>query len=121
MQHFGLGNGSRKATFASAVEAGGWLHVSGQVAMRDGEVIVGGIQAQARLAIENLLAVVHEAGYQKEDIVRCGVCLDDPRDYPSFNRVFREYFDTKPPARVCIGARLMVDCKIEIDCVAYKG
>jgi len=54
-------------------------------------------------------------------VVRCGVWLDDPRDFPSFNKVFREYFGANPPARACVVSSMVVDCKVEIDCVAYRG
>ena len=56
-----------------------------------------------------------------EDVVRTGVWLADPRDFWSFNKVFSEYFSPEhAPARACVQANMMVDCKVEIDCVAYK-
>jgi reactive intermediate/imine deaminase len=106
--------------FARAVEAGGWLYVSGQVPLRDGELIPGNIGAQARQAIQNLIAVLNEAGYGPEHVVRCGVWLDDARDFAAFNAVFREFFGQNPPARSCVQSQMVVDCKVEIDCVAYK-
>jgi enamine deaminase RidA (YjgF/YER057c/UK114 family) len=53
-------------------------------------------------------------------VVRCGVWLDDPRDFQPFNRVFREFFAADPPARACVVSSMVVDCKVEIDCVAYR-
>jgi reactive intermediate/imine deaminase len=106
--------------FARAVEAGGWLYVSGQVPLRDGELVPGNIGAQARQAIQNLIAVLNEAGYGPEHVVRCGVWLDDARDFAAFNAVFREFFGQNPPARSCVQSQMVVDCKVEIDCVAYK-
>ncbi|MSU89229.1 RidA family protein [Rhodobacteraceae bacterium 2CG4] len=114
------GAGKQGLPFARAVEADGWLYVSGQVAMHDGEIVGGGIVAESRRAIENMIAILHEAEYGVEDIVRIGVWLDDPRDFWSFNGVFREYFGAHPPARACVQSRMMVDCKVEVDCVAYK-
>lgn len=107
--------------FARAVEAGGWLYVSGQVPVLNGELVQGNITVQARQAIENLLAVLSEAGYGPEHVVRCGVWLDDARDFSAFNAVFREFFGQHPPARACVESSMVVDCKVEIDCVAYKG
>lgn len=107
--------------FSRAVQAGGWLYVSGQVPAKNGEILSGGIVPQAHQAIQNMLAIVAEAGYSKEDIVRCGVWLDDPRDFGAFNKVYAEYFGgAHAPARACVQATMMVDCKIEIDCVCYK-
>ncbi len=88
----GKGTGGQHLPFARAVEADGWLYVSGQVAMVDGEVIDGGIVAQSHQAIKNVLAILKEAGYGPEHVVRCGVWLDDTRDFQSFNKVFKEYF-----------------------------
>ncbi|MFC3085584.1 RidA family protein [Tabrizicola soli] len=115
------GAGKQPLPFARAVEADGWLHVSGQVAMEGGEIVQGGVIAQSRRAIENMIAILHEAGYGVEDVVRVGVWLDDPRDFWSFNGVFTEYFGANPPARSTVQSRMMVDCKIEIDCVAFRA
>jgi reactive intermediate/imine deaminase len=116
----GRGTGGQHLPFARAVEADGWLYVSGQVPMVDGVVIEGNIVTQSHQAIRNLLAILSEAGYGTEDVVRCGVWLDDARDFSAFNTVFKEYFGTHPPARACVETSMVVDCKVEIDCVAWK-
>lgn len=116
----GSGTGGQHLPFARAVEADGWLYVSGQVAMVNGEVIDGGIVAQSHQAIQNVLAILKEAGFGPEHVVRCGVWLDDARDFQSFNRVFKEYFGANPPARACVQSSMVVDCKVEVDCIAYK-
>jgi reactive intermediate/imine deaminase len=115
------GAGKQALPFARAVEADGWLYVSGQVAMESGEIVGGGIIAEARRAIENMIAILREAGYGLEHVVRVGVWLDDPRDFWTFNGVYAEYFGANPPARACVQSRMMVDCKVEVDCVAYKA
>lgn len=115
------GTGGQPLPFARAVEATGWLYVSGQVPMVNGEIVEGNIVVQARQAIRNLLSILQEAGYSAEQVVRCGVWLDDPRDFASFNKVFREFFGGNPPARSCVVSHMVVDCKVEIDCVAYKS
>lgn len=117
----GKGTGGQHLPFARAVEADGWLYVSGQVPMVDGAVIDGNIVAQSHQAIRNLLAILTEAGYESEDVVRCGVWLDDARDFSAFNLVFKEYFGEHPPARACVQSSMVVDCKVEIDCVAWKN
>jgi reactive intermediate/imine deaminase len=115
------GAGGQNLPFARAVEAGGWLYVSGQVAMKDGEIVRGGIVEETHLTIKNIIAILEEAGYGLEHVVRCGVWLDDPRDFWSFNGVYKSYFGEHPPARACVQSHMMVDCKVEIECVAYKG
>ncbi|HEY6448580.1 MAG TPA: RidA family protein [Acidobacteriaceae bacterium] len=116
----GKGAGGQHLPFARAVQADGWLYVSGQVPLVNGDLVTGNVAAQARQAIRNLLAVLSEAGYGPEHVVRCGVWLDDPRDFGAFNAVFREFFGEHPPARSCVVSSMVVDCKVEIDCVAWK-
>jgi reactive intermediate/imine deaminase len=116
----GKGAGGQHLPFARAVEADGWLYVSGQVPMLNGELVGGTIVPQSIQAIKNVLAILTEAGYGTEHVVRCGVWLDDARDFAAFNAVFREYFGEHPPARACVMSSMVVDCKVELDCVAYK-
>lgn len=116
----GKGAGGQHLPFARAVEANGWLYVSGQVPVLNGELVTGNITVQSRQAIQNLLAVLREASYGPEHVVRCGVWLHDARDFAAFNAVFREFFGEHPPARSCVQSSMVVDCKVEIDCVAYK-
>ena len=115
------GAGGQPLPFARATEANGWLYVSGQVPMEKGEIVGSGIVEQSHKAIQNMLAIVAEAGYEVQDIVRIGVWLDDPRDFWSFNGVYAEYFGEHPPARACVQASMMVDCKVEVDCVAFRA
>jgi reactive intermediate/imine deaminase len=117
----GVGTGGQHLPFARAVEANGWLYVSGQVPMANGELIPGNITTQSRQAIQNLLSILEEAGYGPKHVVRCGVWLEDSRDFSAFNAVFKEYFGNYPPARACVVSNMVVDCKVEIDCVAYKA
>ena len=117
----GTGTGGQHLPFARAVEAGGWLMVSGQTPMKDGEVVEGGIIEQSRLAIENCVAIMREAGYELKDVVHVTVILTDARYFQSFNKVFKEYFGAHPPARICAVADLVVDCKVEVDVTCYKA
>lgn len=123
IKRFGAGEtgaGKQALPFARAVEANGWLYVSGQTAMEGGEIVGGGIVVESRKAIENMIAILNEAEYGVEDVVRVGVWLDDPRDFWTFNGIYAQYFGADPPARACVQSRMMVDCKVEIDCIAYK-
>ena len=116
----GTGTGGQLLPFSRAVQAGGWLYVSGQTPMRDGEVVEGSVVEQSQLAIDNCLAIMKEAGYGLEDVVHVTVVLTDARYFQSFNTVFREVFGGHPPARICAVADLVVDCKVELDVTCYK-
>jgi reactive intermediate/imine deaminase len=125
IQRYGVdsvtGTGGQSMPFARAAGADGWLFVSGQVPMANGELVTGNVTAQSHQVIRNLLAILTEAGYGPEHVVRCGVWLDDPRDFAAFNAVFRQYFGAHPPARACVVSSMVVDCKVEVDCIAYKA
>ena len=116
----GTGTGGQHLPFARAAGADGWLFVSGQTPMVNGEVVGNGIVEQSHQTIKNVLAILAEAGYGPEHVVRCGVWLDDPRDFQSFNKVFKEYVGANPPARACVVSSMVIDYKVEVDCVAYK-
>jgi reactive intermediate/imine deaminase len=107
--------------FSPAVRAGDFVYVSGQVpADENGEIVAGGIEAQTRQVFANLKKVLALAGCTLEDVCKTGVWLDDARDFGSFNRIYLEHFPGGKPARSTVESRLMVDAKVEIDCVAWK-
>ena len=123
IKRFGAGEkglGDAPLPFARSVQADGWLYVSGQVPMRDGEIVAGGIGPQTVQAIDNLIALLHEAGYGVEHVVRVGVWLEDARDFGAFNAVYAKHFPKDPPARTTVESRLMIDIKIEVEAVAYR-
>lgn len=117
---FGTGAGGQKLPFARATCAGGFLYVSGQTAMVDGEIITGGIVDQAEQVIANLKTIMDEAGYGFEDVMKVNIWLDEPRDFWSFNKVFEKHFGAHPPSRSTVVSQMVVDCKIEMDLVAFK-
>ena len=104
-----------------AVRAGDFIYVSGQVPVNaEGEIVAGGIEAQTRQVMENLMAVLALAGAGFDDVCKTTCWLHDARDFGAFNRVYMSYFPNGRPARSTTEARLMVDAKVEIDAVAHK-
>jgi reactive intermediate/imine deaminase len=106
---------------SKAVRAGDWVFVSGQTAIdKDGAVLAGGIEVQTRRVLEGIRAVLQEAGSSLAEVVKTTVWLADPRDFWSFNRAYAEFFPEAPPARSTVRADLMLDCKVEIEALAYS-
>ncbi|MGC9403735.1 RidA family protein [Vibrio genomosp. F10] len=116
----GTGTGGQHLPFARATEAAGFLYVSGQTPMTDGEVVEGGIIDQSRLAIQNCVDIMTECGYELEDVMHVKVVLTDSRYFQSFNKVFKEFFGANPPARICMVCDLVVDVKVEVDVTCYR-
>ena len=115
------GAGGQALPFSPAIRAGDFVYVSGQVAHdENGEPVDGGIIKQTRQTIENLRRILEKAGCTLDDVIKCNVWLADARDFWSFNKVYASYFSDVPPARSTVQSPLMIDAKIEIDCVAYR-
>ena len=112
--------GSRPAGAYSPgiVAEGRFVYVSGQGPLRDGAVAGESIAEQTRITLENLAAVLGEAGATMADVVRCGVFLADMADFAAMNDVYAGYFPQPLPARTTVGAALAAGMKVEIDCVA---
>lgn len=107
--------------FSPATRAGDFVFVSGQVPVdENGEVVLGGIEAQTRQVVKNIEKVLALAGCTLADVCKVGVWLDDARDFGSFNRVYMECFGTHRPARSTVESRMMIDVKVEMDVIAYK-
>lgn len=115
------GSGGQKLPFCQATVAGDFVFVSGQVAMdENGEIVVGGIVPQTHKTMEHIISILDKAGCSLADVVKINVWLDDTRDFQGFNRAYADYFTETPPARACVQSAIMVDAKVEIDCIAYK-
>jgi len=97
------------------------VFVSGQVPIRDGKMVGGGIQDQTRATLDNIKSILTEAGCTMADVIKCTVWLTDKADFGAFNEVYAEYFPSEPPARSCVVSALVVDAKIEIEAIAVKG
>jgi reactive intermediate/imine deaminase len=115
------GAGGQALPFSPAIRAGDFVYVSGQVAHdENGELVDGGIVKQTRQTVENLRRILEKAGCTLDDVIKCNVWLADARDFWSFNKVYASSFPGVPPARSTVQSPLMIDAKIEIDCVAYR-
>ena len=114
------GPGGRSLPFTKAVRAGDFVFVSGQVPMgADGEIVEGNIVTQTQQTIENVKSILQSLDLGLEHVVKATVWLADARDFWPFNKVYLEYFGAALPARSCVRADMIVDCKVEIEVVAY--
>jgi 2-iminobutanoate/2-iminopropanoate deaminase len=105
--------------FSQAIEVGGFLYFSGQVAQDPATgKVVGGIVAETERVLQNLSAVLKAAGKSFDDVVRAGVFLTSMGDFAAMNGIYAEYFSQPFPARTTIGAAaLPLGARVEIDLV----
>jgi reactive intermediate/imine deaminase len=114
------------APYSHAVEADGWLFVTGQLPIDPNDEtapLPQGIEAQTRLVFENLLRVLDAAGCSLRDVVSARAFLTDfHRDYARMNAVYATYFpEGRRPARTCVGVTgLARHALVEIDFVCRK-
>lgn len=114
-------SGGAKLPFSRAVRAGDLVFVSGQMATDStGRMVDGGIEAQTRQVLENIKAVLAEAGCTLADVVKCTCWIDDARDFGRFNATYAEFFPNDPPARSTTVCQLVLDGKLEVEAIAYK-
>ena len=109
--------------FSSAVRAGDFLFLSGQIGgtVVDGtpKLVVGGIEAETRQTLENIKEILAKSGSSMEKIVKCSVMIADMAEWPKMNAVYATYFPGKKPARSAWGANgLALGARVEIECIA---
>ena len=107
--------------YTPVVRAGDWIIVSGQLGLRDGALVSGGVASQTTQAIENLQAQLSSVGASLSDIAKTLCFLTDMDTFASFNDAYVEGFGSHRPARSTIGvAALPAGGAVEIEAWAYK-
>ena len=109
--------------FAQATVAGGFMFVCCVGHDRAGNWAVGDVRKQTRQCLDNIRALIEEAGGTMTDIVKCTVYVTDRANWQPMNEVYFANFKDDPPHRVsCIVSGLGApECLVEIDATAYIG
>ena len=116
-----LGKRNPNLPFHPGVRAGDFIFVSGQVAKdENGNMCVGNIEEETRWTIESIRRILKLDGADLNDVVKVTVYLADGRNFGRYNKVFAEYFPDARVSRTTVEARAVIECKIEMDAVAYK-
>ena len=109
--------------YNQAVQFGNMLFVSGQIAIdpKTGELYTGDIQTETKLVMENLKAILTEAGMAFSNVLKSTIFLMDMGQFAQVNEVYGSYFTENPPARETVQvAGLPKGVKVEISVVAAK-
>jgi reactive intermediate/imine deaminase len=114
---------ARLPVFSSAVRSGDFIFLSGALGAVPGvsppQLVEGGIEAETRQTMENIIAVLAAADATLQDLIKCTVFLADIDDYAAMNSVYLEYFPSDPPARSALAASgLALGALVEIECIA---
>lgn len=107
--------------YSQAILKNGTLYVSGQIPLnpQSGELVVESIEAATKQVLENIGALLSEAGMDYTHVVKCSIFLKDLNDFAVVNGIYASYFTVEPPARETVQvSKLPMDVPIEISCIA---
>ncbi|MEG2353688.1 MAG: RidA family protein [Clostridium sp.] len=107
--------------YSQAVKIGGMLYTSGQLPINavTGELINDDVRSAAKQCLENLNAILTEAGTSLDKVVKTLVFVSDLNDFAAINEVYAQYFKDNYPARSCVQvAKLPLNAKLEIEAIA---
>lgn len=107
--------------YSQGIKGGNIIYTSGQLPIvpETGELLTGDIQKETRLCLENVKAILEEAGATLEDVVKVTVFVKDMNNFSLINEVYAEFFSNHKPARSLVEvSRLPKDGDIEIEAIA---
>lgn len=108
--------------YCQARRAGNFLYCSGQIPLdKEGNLAGDDISSQMKQVMENLKAVLGEAGMSFDDVVKTEVFMTDLGEFSTMNEIYASYFGEALPARQAVEvSRLPKDVKVEVSMIAYK-
>lgn len=107
--------------YSQAVKAGGFLFLSGQIPLdpATGEFVAGGIKEQTERVMDNIAAVLAEAGVGFDAVVKTTIFLTDLANFGAVNEVYGSRFSAAPPARSTVEVKgLPRGALVEIEVLA---
>ena len=108
--------------YSQAVEANGMLFISGQIPVDPSTgKMPEGITAQTEQVMKNIGAILKEAGYTYEHVIKSTCLLTDMADFKAMNEVYAKYYPNNPPARAAFAVKgLPLNAMVEIETIATK-
>ncbi|MGE8243635.1 Enamine/imine deaminase [compost metagenome] len=109
--------------YNQAIKAGDTLYVSGQIPLvpETMELISSGVKDETHQVLKNVEAILTNAGYTFQDVVKASIFLSDMGNFGLVNDVYAEYFKDTQPARECVAVKtLPKNVNVEISVIAWK-
>lgn len=110
--------------YSQAVIANGFLFASGQVAINpeNGELSMSSIEEETHQVMRNIKAVLIEADYEFDHIIKTTIFLSDMALFAQVNEIYGSYFDSEFPARETVAVKgLPKGVNVEISITAFKA
>jgi len=115
-----IGPGGATIPLSPALETGGLVFVSGQLALVGGRV-EGDITTQTEVTFDAIQSILEEAGLGLDHVIKTTIWLTDPADFAAFNAVYAQRLPAPFPARSCVISQLVLpDARVEIEVVASR-
>ena len=109
--------------YSQAIEAGKYLYTSGvlPIDMSNGKLVESDIFTATKVCMENIIAILKEAGYDLDNVVKTMIYIVDMEEFSVVNEAYETYFKDHKPARSCVEvSKLPKGAEIEIEVIAYK-
>ena len=109
--------------YSQAIEVNGLIFTSGQLPLvpETGELITDDIKKATARSLDNIKAILEEAGSNLDKVVKVNIFLDDINDFAAVNEAYAEFFGDHKPARSCVEvAKLPKGGLLEIEAIAVK-
>lgn len=108
--------------YSQGVRAGEFVFTAGQIALdpATGKMVEGDVSAQTGQVMNNLKAILGEAGFTLDDVVKTTVFLQDMDHFAQMNAIYGQFFEGDPPARSTVQvSRLPLGALVEIEAIAF--
>jgi len=109
--------------YSQAIKVGNTLYISGQIPMNPvtGKIVAGGIIEQTEQVMQNIEAILKEAGYTFNNVVKSTCLLSDMSNFAGMNEVYGKCYSENPPARAAFAVKeLPLSVLVEIEAIAVK-
>jgi len=110
--------------YSQAIKAGGFVFVAGEKGMDPvtKQIVPGGVEPETRRTLENIKAILEEAGSGMDWVVSTFVFMTDLSQFSKMNEIYAEYFKRNPPGRTTVEVKsLPAGAHVEITVTALEG
>ncbi|AZV55740.1 MULTISPECIES: RidA family protein [Clostridium] len=106
--------------YSQAVKVGNFLFTSGQIPLdpSTGELVSSDIKKATERSLENIKALLEEAGTCFDKVIKTTVYVKNMSDFAAVNEVYAKYFKKDMPARSCVEVKLPKDALVEVEVIA---
>ena len=111
--------GFSTGAYSDGLVVGDLLFVSGQASVdfKTSEFVLGTVEEETRRTLENIQAIIGQAGATLDDVVKCTVHLADIAEFDRFNETYGTYFSGVKPTRTTVQSVLAEGIRVEIDAI----